>query len=294
MSGLDVRAALAGEPTGFVAGITWVPTETLEALTFGTAAVGPADALATVASALDLDFAFVPAQEVWSVEAVRELRERGIAAIWTVAGVLSRVGESLGWTEMLHQTAAEPGALAVPLGEALHEALDDARQAVRSHAEALVVADDLAGAAGPLVSPDFALDALLPCYRSLAHEVTARGIPAIFHSDGDIRTLLPALRRADFCGVHLAGLSAEPFTASYTAARLAGLTVLGGIESAALTTGARRLGAHAGRLALSPGLLVCDDGGITSPEEVAAYASALETARETYAAERVPDEDEGL
>ena len=151
-------------------------------------------------------------------------------------------------------------------------------------ADAVLIADDLAGATGPLVSPDFALDALVPCYRSLAREAQAHDVPAIFHSDGDVRTLLPALKRGGFAAVHLAGLSVGPFVASHAVARGTGLVVLGGVEAAALGTGARRLGAQAGSLALAGGMLVCDDGGITSADEVAAYASALDAARETYAA----------
>jgi hypothetical protein len=68
---------------------------------------------------------------------------------------------------------------------------------------------------------------------------------------------------------------------------------LGGVESAALLSGAARLGQAAGTLALSGGMLVCDDGGITLPEQIAAYASALEAARETYAA-GCADGDDGL
>ena len=65
-------------------------------------------------------------------------------------------------------------------------------------------------------------------------------------------------------------------------ARDAGLVVLGGIEAATMLSGARRLGVHAGLLARAGGLLVCDDGGITSAEEVAALAGALESARDAY------------
>ncbi|HEY5540670.1 MAG TPA: uroporphyrinogen decarboxylase family protein [Coriobacteriia bacterium] len=284
MSGHSVRAALAGGGAGFLAGISWLPAETLDALAFGTDTVGAADSLATVAQALELDFAFVPAHESWAPEAVHDLHERGIATVWTVAGVLGRAAERLGWIETLRLTAAEPGALAVLLGEALHDAMDEARAGRSARADAMLVADDLAGASGPLVSPDFALDALLPCYRAVTREAAENDVPAIFHSDGDVRALLPALARAGFSAVHLAGLASGPFSASYAAARTAGLVVLGGVEVTALMSGARRLGAYAGSLALSGGMLVCDDGGITSAEEVAAYATALEAARGTYAA----------
>ena len=48
---------------------------------------------------------------------------------------------------------------------------------------------------GPLVSPDYALEALMPCYRRLAEEARKHGLLPTFHSDGDIRTLVPALAR---------------------------------------------------------------------------------------------------
>jgi len=285
-------ATLDGEDAGFVCGVAWLPVDALEVLTSGADAVDPADALATLAAALGLDFAFVPAHEPWADKAVKHLRAADVASVWSVGGVLGRVGERVGWIDMLRMTVAEPGALAVYIGEVLHDALDEVRAGVSARADAVLIADDLASATGPLVSPDFALDALMPCYRSLAREASDRALPAVFHSDGDIRTLLNALARAGFSAVHLAGLAERPFAVSFAAAREAGLAVLGGIEAAALTSGARRVGSPVGVLARSGGLLVCDDGGITSAEEVAALAGALEAAREAHdAGEGVTDAD---
>ena len=282
MTRASALATLSGDRAGFASGITWLPGEALEALSAGTAADGAADALASLALALRLDFAFVPAHEPWAAEAVERLRDADVASVWSVAGVLGRVGERVGWTDMLRMTVAEPGALAVYIGEVLHDALGEVREGVSQRPDALLVADDLAGATGPLVSPDFALDALMPCYRSLVREVQEHDLPAIFHSDGDIRALMGALARVGFSAVHLAGLAENPFAVSFAAAREVGLVVLGGVEAAALMSGARRIGAPAGALARSGGLLVCDDGGITSAEEVAALAGALEAAHEAF------------
>lgn len=282
MSKAIVTAALQDERVGFVSGITWLPQDVIEELGEGTGSAGPAAALTSVATALTLDFAVVPANEWWAAEAVRDLHASGVAAIWSVGGMLGRVGDRVGWSEMLRMTAAEPGALAIHLGEVLHDALDAVRLGIAEEADALMIADDLAGATGPLVAPDFALDVLVPCYRSLVREAIGHDVPIIFHSDGDIRTMFRALKRAGFSAVHLGGLSTGPFAMSYAAARSADLVVLGGLEAAALRTGARRLGAHAASLALSGGMLVCDDGGMTSPEEVAAFGASLESARETY------------
>jgi hypothetical protein len=109
----------------------------------------------------------------------------------------------------------------------------------------LVVADDLAGASGWLVSPDFALEALAPCYSQITREA---GIPAIFHSDGDVRALYPALSAAGFAGVHVAIPGYVAIGQSILAAQAAGLVPVGGIEGAALLRdGATRAGARAER-----------------------------------------------
>jgi hypothetical protein len=283
----NASVALAGHPGGFVCGLTWIPADVLVAIARGSGdagSIGPAEALATLATAAEADFAFVPAGETWSLDAVESLVAADISAVWTVSGVLGRVAQDIGWTQALRLTVSQPGQLAGSLAEALNEAVIDARVGLAAGADALLVADDLAGATGPLVSPDFALDALLPCYHHIAIAVATEGIPSVFHSDGDVRALMPALARAGFSAVHLAGIAEDGWNASYAAARSEGLAVLGGIEAMSVEHGVRRVGERAGRFALADGLLVCDDGGITTAEEVVAVTAALDVAREVHAA----------
>jgi len=284
MSRGTVTAALAGRDAGFVCGLTWLSPEVVRALIDEGGSVPPAEALTSIAVAAGVDFVFVPANESWAVEAAGALAAADIATIWSVTGVLGRVALKLGWVEALRMTAAEPGALAGPLAEALHDALVEVRAGIAADVDAILVADDLAGATGPLVAPDYSLDALVPCYRRIAHTATADGVTALFHSDGDVRVLMPSLARAGFSAIHLAGVSEESWGASYGVARGEGMAVLGGIEAMSVTRGVRRAGERAGRFALADGLLVCDDGGITTAEEVVALTAALDVAREVYTA----------
>lgn len=264
---------LQGE--GVVArGITYVPPQALEAIYWGKAS-GPAEALASLAQELDLDLAFVPAVEPWADEAAGRLHDAGIAVAWAVSGVLGRVAHVEGWPEVLRQSAGDPSALAHPLATALHDALVELRTGTTRRADFVVVADDLAAERGWLVSPDFALDALVPCYRSMAQEASGAGVPAIFHSDGDIRTLLPALAKAKFAAVHPGGLGGESLATFARAATSAGLVTLGGLPARELRAGAKRLAQGAAQLAEDTRLLITDDGGIASPEELAAFVSAM-------------------
>jgi hypothetical protein len=259
-------AAMRGERTGLVVGVSWVP----------------ASALIGLARSLELDFAFVPAEQPDAYDLVAELHALDVAAVWAVSGVFGRVAELLGWSEALRMTAGEPGALAALLAEALHAALESARAGVAAGADVVLVADDLAGASGPLLAPDFALDALLPCYHAIAAEVLGRGALAAFHSDGDVRTLMPALARSGFSAVHLAGIAPGALEVSLGAAHSAGLVAFGGVITAALAQDSADAGRLAGGQAHARGLLVCDDGGLTSAADLAGYRVAIEAAREVF------------
>lgn len=277
MSRRDALDVLAGAP-GVAYGLTWVPADALRVLTWQESDSDPAETLAAVALELRLDVVLVPAREFWAADAVRLLREADVAVAWAVSGVFGRVAEPMGWSEALKRSASEPGALAFLLSEVLHDALDQTRAGVALGVDALMVADDLAGGTGWLVSPDFALEALMPCYRQIAAE--APGVPHVFHSDGDVRALYPALARAGFSAVHVAGVPEAAQEACARAAHAAGLAVLGGVGAHELMAlGAGHTGRHAAALAAAGSTIICDDGGITTAEELAAYVSALDGAR---------------
>jgi uroporphyrinogen decarboxylase len=73
------------------------------------------------------------------------------------------------------------------------------RKAVSLGAEVLVLGDDVAFRDGPMISPRLYRDWVLPCHRRIVEALDA---PVIWHSDGDIRSLLPSAVEAGFVGVH--------------------------------------------------------------------------------------------
>ncbi|MBN2848449.1 MAG: hypothetical protein JXP72_08390, partial [Coriobacteriia bacterium] len=99
---------------------------------------------------------------------------------------------------------------------------------------------------------------------------------------GDIRPLLPAIARAGFVAVHAGGgLNVDAFERLFWSARAEGLAVIGGLPTVELRNAVRAeaLGSRIGVLARAGGLLVSDDGGITTPLEVSALVTALAAAR---------------
>ncbi|RME58218.1 MAG: hypothetical protein D6790_12255 [Caldilineae bacterium] len=71
--------------------------------------------------------------------------------------------------------------------------------AIDCGAEVIVLGDDAAHRRGPMIGPDMWRTFVLPYHHRI---VEALSVPVIWHSDGDIRPLLPLAVEAGFTGVH--------------------------------------------------------------------------------------------
>lgn len=283
MSRATALAALSGDASAHAFGVTWLPADLREGITQSAGSGSRAEATAATCAAIPVDLAFVSGAEADAAAFVDALHDVDLAALWVVDGVLTRVAQVDGWIETLKMTAAEPVELAFRLDRALHDALSSARDALSSGADAVVIADDLAGPSGPLVAPDYALDSFLPCYTRLATLAREEGLPAVFHSDGDIRVFLPALARSGFSAVHFGGLGGSGFSLAASAARRVGLVSLGGIEARSVSTDPSGKGeALASDESLGSGVIVCDDGGMTAFEQLADFGVAVEAVRRLW------------
>jgi uroporphyrinogen decarboxylase len=73
------------------------------------------------------------------------------------------------------------------------------RKAAKLGAEVLVLGDDAAYASGPMVSPRMWREFILPLHRRIVDATTA---PVIWHSDGNVASLIPMAIEAGFVGIH--------------------------------------------------------------------------------------------
>lgn len=73
------------------------------------------------------------------------------------------------------------------------------RKACDLGTDVLVLGDDVAFRDGPMISPRMCQEFVFPYHRRI---VEALAVPVIWHSDGDIRPLLPMAIEAGFVGVH--------------------------------------------------------------------------------------------
>jgi hypothetical protein len=273
------RIALTGQaPVPLVAGLTFAPAEVLAAVTPGCPDIG--ECLLEAARALALDFVFVPATAPWA-EAVAAGRG-DLGLVWVVDGpvwpVLSGTGDV---SAAIASTAKPPPSLVADLDRETWRAISVLRRGLELQADAIAIADDLAGRDGMLFTPAFTSEHVLPRLSAIAK--AAGKVPVLLHSDGDTGPLLPQLPRAGFVGVHTGGgVDRDRFEELFWEARRMGLFVVGGVATASLSRGSHaavRAGTRAALLAQTGGLLVADDGGITTAEEMNAYATAVGAAR---------------
>ena len=272
--------ALTGSPFPF--GLTFVPQDVLAPLSGTTD--DPVAALTEACRVLGASFAFVPADAPSADAVIDALASTGVAPMRAISGPLWPVIERRGVLDGLRATLTHPGDIGAELDQGLDAIVREAAHGVGAGARAIVLAEDLAGVDGPLVAPDFAIAELLPRYDRIVRTARALGVPAIFHSDGDIRPLLPAIHRAGFVAVHAGGgLGLTGFERLFWAARDEGIAVIGGLLTSELGNAARAemLGSSIGVLAKAGGLFVADDGGLTTVAEAGNLVTALAAARDT-------------
>ena len=276
-----VLAALWGEaPDPVVAGFTYVPVS-LMGRERSSPPGGGATHVAQAAADAGLDFVFVRHDATDARRLAGLLTQMGIAPMWAVDGVLWSALAAVGLELGLRATVVRPEMLEPMLDAALARALEGVQAAHAAGAVAVVVGEDLAGEAGPLVSPDYVNDAVMPRIARIAQEATSLGMPAILHADGDARVFVAPAARAGFQAIHASGGS-PGFAPLATAARAAGIAAIGGISTAALSgdpAAAVDAGTIAATVAASGGILVADDGGINTREQFVALVAALEAAR---------------
>ena len=277
-SGSRFSRALAAAPDApAVFGLSFAPPAVLQALS---GSPEPHVALPRLRESLKLDFAFV---EHAAMPDLGDLGDSGCEPLAVVSGPLGRVLAEEGYTEGLLATVRSPDLLAPLLARAAEEALSEIDAASAAGAGAIVVAEDLAGTGGPIVAPDYAFAEVFPRLQDLVTRAGNGGLPCVLHTDGDARAFSRWTARAGFAAIHGGGgLPRQRLEPLIDDVRAAGLAFLGGILTSELGGGQMRAiaaGSIAGVQGMRSGVLVCDDGGMSTAEDAAAFASALHAAR---------------
>lgn len=155
---------------------------------------GTADELVAVAAELQADFCFfnrLPG-------AVGKAHSLGLAAGAVVNGPWQRWMLEVGWEQAMLQLAGGRDSVRQGLKMAAAQAEQEIAVWLDAGVDLVLLADDIAYASGPYMSPQQLHRFLLPLYQELRHQISAGGVGAGFHTDGRVDLLLPLLKQAEF------------------------------------------------------------------------------------------------
>ena len=141
---------------------------------------------------------------------VAAARTQGMATGAVVNGPWQRWMNRIGWEAAMLGLGRGNESLGPGLTEAAAEAGREIVSWAAAGIDMILLADDIAYAGGPYMSPTQLEKQLLPLYAGLVNTAALHGLAAGFHSDGCVDLLLPVLRRAGFRFYSLEPEGSEP------------------------------------------------------------------------------------
>lgn len=126
--------------------------------------------------------------------------------------------ELLGFERFLMWTIETPEVIRNYYRKLIDTNREMARMAIAAGSDGILIADDLAFNTGTFADPEYLRRDYFPLLRGLVQEIRSAGLPVFFHSDGDLRSVIPDLIECGIdvlqscdpnAGMHIPDLQAE-------------------------------------------------------------------------------------
>ena len=102
--------------------------------------------------------------------------------------------ELLGFERFMMWTVQAPEIMQSYFKKLIHTNLILALDSAKAGADGILIADDLAFNSGTFVDPEYLRKDYFPLLKGMIHHIKSKtGLPVFFHSDGDLRTIIPDL-----------------------------------------------------------------------------------------------------
>lgn len=216
----------------------------------------------------------------------RELHEQDYWANFWYLEPFELTWRFFGFKETLMLMASDP-AFAAELFEAgVEQIIGTYEAAVAAGAEfdGNFVGGDIAGKNGPLFSPRMYRELLMPHHRRLFRYFNERGVPTLYHGDGDNRPILDLLLEAGVVALHPLEVKAGMDLRDLKARWGDRLVLFGGIDVRALSGTREDIDAEIrGKLPVAMeggGYIYCVDHSVAPTVSLANYEYALALIRE--------------
>lgn len=156
----------------------------------------------TLLESLRADIVTLPAANYDAGKCGHYWRELGYFPVGFVDGPFTGMIGRLGWRHAIALIAQDPVASEAIMRNIVNGIRVDVERALEKGIEAVLLGDDLAGNSGLFIDPDYLEKHYFPLFSTWLQTLYANRIPVLFHSDGDIRCILPNLDAAGFSGLY--------------------------------------------------------------------------------------------
>lgn len=142
-------------------------------------------------------------------------RQEGFFTMGLYQGPLTMLIKQFDFMHMCYLVVREPEEAANKMKSIINNTKEQIERALQDGCEGVLVADDLAGNDGLMVSPRFLQEYYFPLLSEMIDEYHKDQVPFIFHSDGQVLDLVPMLKNAGFSGIQClqpsCGISSQNF-----------------------------------------------------------------------------------
>ncbi len=172
--------------------------------------------LESVLACLNTDLVTLKINESKSKSRWSYWQQQGYFIFGFMQGPFMLMAEELGWKEMSYLIVKKPEEAEKIMGNFINNGSKLAVQALDAGCEGIIIADDLAGKHGLLVSPTFLCAHYFPLLARLLKRLDYNTVPFIFHSDGNILDIISSIKETGFWGMQClqpsAGISKDNFS----------------------------------------------------------------------------------
>jgi|GEM_PF-2355751 uroporphyrinogen decarboxylase len=127
--------------------------------------------------------------------------QKDIFLFGCLQGPVTFLSERDGWSAFSHLIIKQPLEASRVIAQFMDTTVQAGLTALDKGCDGLVFFDDLAGDRGLLINPKFLEDIYIPVMASALERLNSKDVPVIFHSDGNILSLISALRAIGFWGI---------------------------------------------------------------------------------------------
>ena len=152
-------------------------------------------------------------------EHVNQFADEGLFVFLLVDGAFQSAMTDRGMTALMTAMARAPADFVQDLQQRCQTVMATMARGVGAGVHGVIIAEDIAYGQGTYMSPDFIEHYLLPVWQAQVKAAHGLGVPVFFHSDGNVRAVLPHIVEAGFddlqCIEAAAGMDMNAIQAQY-------------------------------------------------------------------------------